>query len=344
MRLKNGLKIAFFVGVVAISFSAIAEIYKWTDPQGRIHFTDKPPHNNLPVIPAVDNTSKKFKQLVDEQGVIILKSVAHGQYHQYISKGSLEGFTLLVLNHGMFNESETAVGASYNTLRLWQKFADEHQLILVAPVFDNENYSVTVTGAGNGGYRGLYGRQVGADVFLHEIIDEYQATKKSYDGRFYLYGHSAGAQFSNRYLVRHPHRVIASSFSAPAWFALPSHQHKWPLGMAPRQYTAHWPGAGSGQVIDIRPQASTWLAASQIPIEVVVGELDLEKMRHVAGIGGDTHVDRARFWVESMDKLAQGYGKKSNVRLNLVSGVGHNYGKLARVSQKFFAQELNKQD
>jgi poly(3-hydroxybutyrate) depolymerase len=332
----------FLVGFIFCSLPVSAEIYKWVDAQGRTHFTDKPPKENKPAVSVASDADKKAEKLAIEQGDITLKSVAHGQYHQYIAQGALDKFTVLVVNHGMFKDKETAVDASYNTLKLWLKFADEHKLILVAPVFDNENYAVTVNGAGNGGYRGLYGRKVGADVFLHEIIDEYKAAQQSYDGRFYLYGHSAGAQFANRYLVRHPHRVIATSFSAPAWFSLPSDKHKWPLGMAKRQYTANWSGESVGQVIDIRPQASTWLEATQISVEVVVGELDLEKMRYVEGIGGDTHVDRAKFWVESMNKFAQHHAKTSRVRLKVVSGVGHNYGKLARVSQQFFAREFAK--
>lgn len=342
MCFKSHFSNIFLFVLIFCSSSFSAEIYKWTDAQGRVHFTDKAPKNSQHAVSVENDKNSKKGKLTSEQNSIVLKAVAHGQYHQYIAQGALEKFTVFVVNHGMFKDSETAVDASYNTLKFWLKFADEHKLILIAPVFDNESYSVTTNGAGNGGYRGLYGRNVGADVFLHEIIDEYKAAQKSYDGRFYLYGHSAGAQFANRYLVRHPHRVIATSFSAPAWFSLPSDKHKWPLGMAKRQYTAHWPGESLGQAIDIRPQVSTWLAATQIPIEVVVGELDLEKMRHVEGIGGDTHVDRAKFWVESMNKLAQDHGRTGNVQLNVVSDVGHNYGKLARVSQKFFAQELNR--
>ena len=342
MHFKKGFRNIFLVGLVFCLFPVSAEIYKWTDEKGRVHFTDKPSINNQPLASLADDTGKKAQKLASEQGGIVLKTVVYGQYHQYIAHGALEKFTVLVVNHGMFSDKETATGASYNTLKIWRKFADEHKLILVAPVFDNENYAATVNGAGNGGYRGLFGRKVGADIFLHNIIDEYKAAQKSYDGRFYLYGHSAGAQFANRYLVRHPHRVIATSFSAPAWFALPSNKDKWPLGMAKRQYTAYWPGENAGQAIDIRPQVSTWLAATQIPVEVVVGELDLDKMRHVEGIGGDTHVDRAKFWVGSMNKLAQEHGRRGEVRLNIVSGVGHNYGKLARVSQKFFARELSK--
>lgn len=256
MIFKKYLCNVFFAGLTVFSFSVLAEIYKWTDEKGQVHFTDKPSKNSQSGVYLTGDTDKKLQKLASEQGAIVLKTVVYGQYHQYVAQDALEKFRILVVNHGMFSDKETATGSSYNTLKIWRKLADEHKLILIAPVFDNENYAVTINGPGNGGYRGLFGRKVGADVFLHEIIDEYKAVKKSYDGRFYLYGHSAGAQFANRYLVRHPHRVIATSFSAPAWFALPSKQHKWPLGMAARKYTVYWPGENAGQKIDIRPDVS----------------------------------------------------------------------------------------
>lgn len=198
-------------------------------------------------------------------------------------------------------------------------------------------------GARNGGYRGLFGRHVGADDFLHEIIRKYQMANSSYDGRFYLSGHSAGAQFANRYLVRYPERVIAAAFTAPAWFAQPSKEHKWPYGMGNRKFTAQWPGEHFAKKINIRPVTKGWLLATQRPIAVVVGELDLKKIRHVNGIGGDTHVARAKHWVKAMNEYARQFGRQSSVELILKPNIGHNYGKLARLCQAFLTKHIQKE-
>lgn len=103
--------------------------------------------------------------LKKEVGSIVLKRVAHGQYQQYIPEGGLDDFKIVVVNHGMFSGTETAVISAKNTLDDWIPFANQLKVIIIAPAFDNHHYATTVPGARNGGYRGLYGRDVGADDF-----------------------------------------------------------------------------------------------------------------------------------------------------------------------------------
>ncbi|MBL4781498.1 MAG: DUF4124 domain-containing protein [Porticoccaceae bacterium] len=330
--------------VLFANFS-VAEIYRWKDENGNLSFSDQPPKsvNQLAEVIGIEgllSEDQRFKALENEIGRVELKNVAHGQYQQYIPEGGLNNFKIVVVNHGMFSAAETAPESARNTLRRWQRFANKNKAIIVAPVFDNANYAVTVRGARNGGYRGLYGRHVGADAFLHEILREYQLANHQFDGRFYLSGHSAGAQFANRYLVRHPQRVIAAAFSAPAWFAQPSSEHQWPYGMGRRKFMVQWPREVQKKKIDIQPNPNGWLLATQRPVAVVVGVLDLKPMRHVQGIGGDTHVGRAKHWVKAMNKYASQFGENSQIKIELVPGVGHNYGKLAGECQVFLANYM----
>ena len=44
-------------------------------------------------------------------------------------------------------------------------------------------------------------------------------TSPTQDGKFMLYGHSAGGQFVSRYVVKHPDRIIAAVISAAGSFA-----------------------------------------------------------------------------------------------------------------------------
>ncbi len=335
-------RLQLFVLLIFISYCmpTFSEIYRWKDENGKLHFSDQPPKSGSQQADTVEiqgllSQEQRFNKLKNELGNVELKTVAHGQYQQYIPEGGLAHFKIVVVNHGMFSADETAAESAKNTLKKWLGFANNTKAIIVAPAFDNHRYAVTKRGSGQGGYRGLFGRQVGADKFLHEIIQEYTLANRQYDGRFYLSGHSAGAQFANRYLVRHPERVIAAAFSAPAWFAQPSTEHQWPYGIGRRTFTAQWPGELQKKRIDIQPDPNGWLLASQRPVAVIVGELDLKPIRHVPGIGGDTHVDRAKHWVQAMKQYTRQFGKNSQIELKLVSEVGHNYGKLARECQNF---------
>ena len=126
---------------------------------------------------------------------------------------------LLVVCHGVFSDG-TAEHAAAACTKIWTRFAESERVIIVAPAFDNKNFAASRAGA-LGGYRSLVGRQVGADEFLHEVIAVYEKLNPKYNGQFLLFGHSAGGQFANRYVVRHPERIIAALISSPAWFAFP---------------------------------------------------------------------------------------------------------------------------
>lgn len=336
------LSVGFFL-LVASGF-AYGEIYGWKDSKGNVHFSDHRPEKEglgLRISESIESQEEAlFNQLRGEAGKRILKSLNNGDFYQYIPKSFDNAFAIVVVNHGMFSGGETAKDSAKNTSRRWQRFAEENGVIIVAPVFDNYRYAVTEEGPQKWGYRALFGRKVGADEFLNEILAYYQRANRYYDGKIFLSGHSAGAQFANRYLVRHPQRVRAAAFSAPAWFALPTYSFQWPNGMKRRYRVVRWPGELIDKVIDIPSSPSGWLKAAQLPVTVVVGEQDLEKLRSVEGVGGDTHVDRAKFWVNAMNEYAKENGASGRVELKIVEGVGHNFGKLAQVCQDSLKGEI----
>ncbi|MBL4799567.1 MAG: DUF4124 domain-containing protein [Oleispira sp.] len=340
------MKVIICLFILLLVDLSYGEIYQWKDSGGRTHFSDKPPKEELTAINQlaveVDSSLEKslFNQLKTEEGERVLKSVANGNFYQYIPRGISKAFAVVVVNHGMFSRDESAKESAYNTSRRWQRFSEKTGAIIIAPVFDNYSYAVTSEGPQKWGYRGLFGRKQGADMFLNDVISYYQRANSFYDGKIFLSGHSAGAQFANRYLVRHPNKVHAAAFSAPAWFSLPTYQFPWPNGMKQRYRVIRWPGELTDKIIDIRPDPKGWLKASQLPVTVIVGENDLEKIRHVDGVGGDTHVDRAVYWVESMNKYANKNGLEGHVKLKIVTDVGHNFGKLAAECQYAMKRQI----
>ncbi len=272
----------------------------------------------------------------DEIGQAVQKRVDHGAYVQYMPNSVRPDSTILVICHGVFSQG-TAVEAAANCIDDWFAFAEENRVILVAPAFDNGNFACSQPGA-LGGYRTLTGRVFGADAFLHEIIDVYKKMNPNYDGRFLLFGHSAGGQFANRYIVRHPERIIAALISSPAWFAFPDANERWPYGMQPRKGNFKWGDTGQRVPIDVTPDPDGWLQASQLPIRVIVGELDVEELKNT----GKTHVTQATDWVAAMNQLAESKGVDGTVTLQIVPGVGHNYGKLSRAGATFLSDAVKR--
>ncbi len=287
-------------------------------------------------------TSTVFSQetLLQESGRAVHKQVEHGAYVQYVPRSVKPDSTVLVICHGIFSDGTAELAAS-NCIDDWFAFSEKERVILVAPVFDNRNFAVTQAGA-LGGYRTLTGREIGADEFLHEIIEVYRKANPKYDGRFLLFGHSAGGQLANRYVVRHPQRVIAALISSPAWFAFPDPNERWPNGMQPRKGDFKWGDTGERIRIDVKPDPDGWLQASQLPIMVIVGALDTEELKEAGKGTGKNHVTQATAWVTAMNKLASSKGKKGTVLLNVVPNVDHNYGKLLRAGAPFLATSLRR--
>ncbi|MCA9177570.1 MAG: hypothetical protein KDB14_23955 [Planctomycetales bacterium] len=270
-----------------------------------------------------------------------LENVEHGQYWRYFPRGVKPDSHVLVICHGILTEGHTGVTSANGFLKVWLDFSNTTSAVLVAPAFEDETF-----GAGSGcphgwGYRGLYGRHIRADEFLHEIIDDLKSINPKYDGKFYMFGHSAGAQFASHYVVTHPSRVHTAAISAPAWLPFPTMDDNWPRGLKPRRSKGRWPGESEDQDVLMQPDPQAFLAAAELPLLITSGALDLTEITHNASQGGDTHVARAQSWAKAMNAYAQERGRKGNINCVIVPNVGHSGGTMARSTMPFLARHMS---
>ena len=268
-----------------------------------------------------------------ERGAIAHRTLVHGEYMEYLPRSEPRG--VLVIAHGSTEEekSEQDLRKLAETfLRRWTRFADEHGLIAVAPIFDHNFGSwVSEPGIVLGGYRGLAGKEIGADEFVDQIVDRYRPQMGG-EERFYLYGHSAGGQFAGRYAVRHPDRLKALILSAPGRYAFPDPQAPWPYGQ--KEVTVRDGPPGAARVI--RPDRDGWRKAAALPITVVVGTADTEPQPPRAAHVGTTRVEYAREWVDAMTRIAP--EGKSRIRLITVPRIGHSSAGLTSTCQRALAE------
>jgi pimeloyl-ACP methyl ester carboxylesterase len=247
----------------------------------------------------------------EEVGKTVKKDARYGKYVQYVPTNLKSPTRLLVIAHGTpGGPDKTALGAATVFIRRWIDAAEEHGVILVSPAFDQPNFG-GIAGPG-GGYRGMWGREVNADVFVNTIVHKYTVAYPSYDGRFYLFGHSAGGQFASRYLVTHPDRVVGAVITAAGTFAYPDPDRGWTAGMGRYRRAELW-----GRAVDYQPDPAGWLKAATLPVTAIVGALD-----------DAAHTGGAANWVEQMNAYAEQHGKTGRVKLRLVPKIGHNSRKL----------------
>ena len=112
------------------------------------------------------NTHPDLTTLSVEKGVVVLKQHKHGEYYQYIPTGLNQQSQILVVVHGSLEDGKPATYLADKFIRRWIAFAEEKNLIVISPAFDRKNYQAY------GGYRGLFGREVGADDFVNAIVEE----------------------------------------------------------------------------------------------------------------------------------------------------------------------------
>ena len=80
----------------------------------------------------------------------------------------------------------------------------------------------------------------------------------------------------------------------------------------------------------------TWLAATQVPLAVIVGlddtgELPLEL---IPGQKGKNRFTIAQNWIADMAAFAEENGSESRFSIDIIPGIGHSMGGLLPYSQK----------
>ena len=162
---------------------------------------------------------------------------------------------------------------------------------------------------------------------VNDLVDELGGQHiPGFTGRFSLHGHSAGGQFAARYLVTHPDRLEAAVLSAPSTYPMPDPALAWPNGMG---------AAANGY----RPAPASWLlAATGVPVTVLVGSQDTEPRPPSPGQPGATRIERAAGWADRMRRHAEAAGRPATLQLAVAPGLGHDETAMAGPAQDLFAR------
>jgi hypothetical protein len=143
----------------------------------------------------------------------------------------------------------------------WIQHAKDYSFVLIAPEFSERefpgdsgyNFGGTVDQEGHSLPRPQW-----AFSLIEPIFDDVRRATGNRTERFYLYGHSAGAQFVHRYLYFVPGAHVAKVVAANAgWWTLPDLAVDFPYGLR-------------GSVVDVAAMKSML----QRPLAVLLGSAD----------------------------------------------------------------------
>ena len=269
-----------------------------------------------------------------ERGRVIQGDDAFGTFYTYVPTTLPAEPEILVVVHGTPPENETAESNAQYYLANWIDFAQEHGYILIAPAFNQEDFSSLQGDHALSGYRGLFGRRIRADDWVLRLVKAYQQAIGVANEPFYLYGHSAGGQFAGRFMVTHPEMVKAAVITSAATYPQPTTEVAWPFGMGELHTDIEW-DAETIQHVDIVPDKQKWLTATQVPLTVIVGLNDNVELPSalIPGQKGKNRYVIAQNWIQDMAAFAAANGLESRFSLDLIPGQGHSMSGLISYSQ-----------
>ncbi|MFT4622714.1 MAG: hypothetical protein ACI8PZ_001370 [Myxococcota bacterium] len=237
-----------------------------------------------------------------------------GKWYQYVPEGYSAGaLDLFVVAHGTngkwidgsYSADQAltpgrANAGSYARYDGWVQLADQLGMVILVPQFDNHNFGnsgYAALGADSplAGYRGLDGVDMRADHWLLRIVDRYVEGGVG-DPTFDLFGHSAGAQFANRFLAMNPTRLDGVIIESSKNFTTPPAPDdeedllEWHFGFGDRET----PADGAWHGWSFEPDLATW--AAEVPgvqVRVVVGELEADP-------DAIDHIERANTWIAAV--------------------------------------------
>ena len=219
-------------------------------------------------------------------------------------------YRLMVIVHGTGCATEGYLKAA----KAW---ADAHNVALLAPMFpggllDPEDFNA---------YKLLSCDGVRYDQVLLSMVEDMTRRYPGVDGsRFFLFGHSGGGQFVNRFLLVHPERLTAVSIGAPGRPTFLNFEEDYFWGV--RDFE-NW----FDKPLNLE-------AVRKVPVQITVGELDNKFIGESPY--GNCRVDR----MKSLQKNLTENGVTAE--LQILPGLEHGDGEQERVdaAQNFFRNYL----
>ena len=276
------------------------------------------------------------KSSVFDRGEIKAAEDAYGQYYYFIPGHANDKTVILVLVHGTPSDMAPMENA-YFYIRSWIEFARENNYVLLAPAFNQADFSSRYGDHALSGYRGLFGREIAADEWVIRLAEALQRETGTAGMKIRLYGHSAGGQFVSRFLVMHPEAVDRAVITSAATYPQPDTEFSWPFGLGALHSDIVWDD-GSVSTVDVVPDRNLWLEASRIQLTVIAGLNDTAELPEelIPGQKGNNRCAIAGNWVEDMISFAEKHGVDSNFKIEFIPGIGHSMTGLLPYSLRAF--------
>jgi hypothetical protein len=97
-----------------------------------------------------------------------------GTFYAYVPTSPPKKPEILVVVHGTPPRDTTADANAEYYAASWIDFAEQQGHILIAPAFNQQDFSSRLGDHAMSGYRGLFGREIGADEWVLRLVHAHQ--------------------------------------------------------------------------------------------------------------------------------------------------------------------------
>lgn len=281
--------------------------------------------NDMSVTELPEAAAAKAAAIYDLGPTAIFASKADPRFHyaMYVppAVGRGEKVELLVAVHGTSRTSFLDFRDGFAEFGRWNGVA------VLCPVFP-----IGVRGDGaRSGYKYMQEGDIRYDRVLLAMVDEVAAKYGQDWSRFAMFGFSGGGHFTHRFAILHPRRLWAASIGASGSVTLLDPNRDWWVGIR-----------------DLKQRFGIEFdreALAQLPVQMVVGDADLETWEITHKPGGTYWMeganDAGRTRPERLRALASSFEAAGvKVRFDLLPGVAHNRKEALPVVQDFLADVL----
>ena len=231
---------------------------------------------------------------------------------------------ILFVIHGNNRNTEDYISA-------WIPFIENKNIILVAPKFDKKNFryfflleSATSSGEIN----------KNSDEYINKSISlffNFFKSKYSLDtNKYKMFGHSAGAQFTHRYMLLSDDRRISNAVIANAgWYTFLNGEN-FPYGI-------------KNTPIDISNDHIKWFMSNKASLLIGNNDTKLNNVNSSKGAmrQGITRVDRANTYFKSLVNISDNNNIPFRWSFKVIDGVSHDYTKMTTEAAKILLQDIN---
>ena len=261
-------------------------------------------------VPGSGKTAPAARLSLEKLGKLVEYQCKGTKYYYYVPKVArkrpAKKLSVLVLVHGRSLNPEVYANR-------WLDVAEKKGVAIIAPLFDAKTFP---------NYNRLNVKGPRADLRLLDILADASAKWSLDTEKFFIYGHSAGAQFTHRFAMVHPSRVAKGVASCAGNYTFPDPKVSYHYGTGAIRQT-------EGMEFDIE-------SFVQLSFSIIVGELDTDsKKTGGTNAQGANRIERAKNFFHAMKKYAQTRNVPLRLRFALIPNVGHSSKRTTPWARKY---------